>query len=236
MKTITATLALLLIPLAIGCSDSGVTEPATDRITVETSTSATAMSAGESSTINITVTRPVGYDGPLTLTAQNLPSGITASFSPSVLDAGESASTLILTADANAPDGSGALIVQASGTDVTPQTATITVTVGDVAEVGSYSMTVVPGSISLPKGGSGSALVAISRTGNYAGAISIDISGFPAGVNAFVSPGSTSGSSASINVTVDPTVLPGTYSATVMASSADAGSQTATLSVTVMTQ
>lgn len=236
MKTISATLALLLIPLAIGCSDDGVTTPATDRITVETSTSTASMSAGETSTINITVTRPVGYTGPLTLTAQNMPNGITASFSPSVLDAGETASTLILSADASAPDGSASVVVQASGADVQPQSATITVTIGGSADAGGFTMTVVPGTVTVGRGGSTSALVAIARTGSYAGAVSIDIVGFPGGVNASVSPGSTSGSSANINISVDPSVLPGTYTATITAIGPDGPPQSASLSLTVMPQ
>lgn len=235
MKTITATLALLLIPLAIGCSDDGVTTPATDRITVETSSGSAALAAGETSTINITVTRPVGYSGALTLTAQNMPSGVTATFSPSVLDAGESASTLILAADANAPDGIGSVVVQASGADVQPQSATINVTIG-AATVGGFTMTVVPGLVTVSKGGSTSALVAIARSGGYTGAVAIDISGFPGGVNASVSPGSTSGSSATINISVDPSVLPGTYTATVTATGTNGAPQSATLSLTVMTQ
>lgn len=234
MNKFAAALAVLLIPLAFACSDD-VTAPSTNRITIDPSTTSATIDAGESSTINVTISRPVGYDGPITLTVGNMPNGVTGTFTPATLDASEDQSTLILSADPNAPDGVGEVMITASGTNVEPQSATISVSVGDAtANPGSFAISVVPGAITLTKGGSGSAIIAIDRSGGYAGAVSLGIDGFSGGISATVSPGSTSGNTATVNISADNTVAGGTYTATITAAGDGVPTQATSLSVTIM--
>lgn len=233
-RFLSAACALLLMPFVVGCSDSDPTAPRADAINIVTDMQSTNVDAGSSSVVQITVTRPEGFSGPVTLTADNLPAGVTGVFSPAVLDSDESISTLTLTADAGAPNATGAVTLRASGADVDAQSAVLTVVVGGGGEPsGSFGLSVSPGSITLPRGGSGTATVSIDRIGGYAAGVAVAVGGFPAGVFVGISPGMISGSTGTITITLDNSVLAGSYTGTVTAAGEGAAPQTTSLTVTV---
>lgn len=231
---LSAALAILLMPIVIGCSDTnGATDPPTDIIVVTPTVSAASLNAGTSTSIAITVRRPDGFTGAITLTAVNAPNGITATFSPATLASGTNSTTLTLTADGNAPNGSGTVTIRASGTDVQTQSTTITVTVGS-ASPGSFTMSVSPGFVSVNKGGSTSALISIDRQGGFTGAVALSINGFPGGVFATISPASVSVGFAVVNIQIDNTVLAGSYTATISGQGDNVPSQSTNLTLTVV--
>ena len=235
MKQITAAaFALLLLPFVAGCTDADkLTAPATDRITVAPESNSTALNAGTTATIGISVTRPVGYSGPVTLTAENMPAGVSGVFAPATLTSSQNSSTLTLTADAGAPSGTTSVTVRASGTDLTSQTTTISVVVGS-STPGSFTLNVSPGVVSVNKGGSTSAIVSIDRQGGFSGAVSLTISGFPGGVFASVSPATISAGIGLVNIQLDNTVQAGSYTAIISGDAAGVGSQSTTLTLTVV--
>lgn len=233
-RILSAACALLLMPFVVGCSDSDPTAPRTDVINIVTDMPSTNVDAGSSTAVQVTVTRPEGFAGAVTLTADNLPEGVTGVFSPAILDADENISTFTLTADAGAPNATGAVTLRASGADVDAESAVLTVVVGGGgAPTGSFSLSVSPGSITLPRGGSGTATVSVDRVGGYAAGVAVAVGGFPAGVFVGISPGMISGTTGTITLTLDNSVLAGSYTGTVTAAGEGAAPQSAALTLTV---
>ncbi|WP_328296718.1 glycosyl hydrolase family 18 protein [Streptomyces sp. NBC_00435] len=85
---------------------------------------------------------------------------------------------------------------------------------GPVAD--DFSLSLAPGSASVPPGGSTTATVATAVTSGSVKPVALTVSGAPAGVTAAVSPGSvTAGGSAQLTVGASATAVPGTYPLTV---------------------
>lgn len=234
MKHIVTAAFALLVPFVIGCSgDSDVTVPPGERISLAPQVNSATINAGGSATVIVTVTRPVGYSGPVALTAENFPSGVTGTFAPTTLASDENTSTLTLSATAGAPSGSATVTLRASGTDVQSESATINVVVG-TAVPGSFTLLVTPATLSVNRGGSTTATVAIDRLGGYSGAVAVTISGFPNGIFATVTPPTISAGNAIINIQLDNSVAGGSYTATVTAVGEGAPPQNATLTLQVL--
>ena len=84
---------------------------------------------------------------------------------------------------------------------------------------GSIQIAANPASLSVPQGGSGSVTVSLTRGGDYAGDVTLSVSGLPAGVTTTINPAQLTGSttSATIDVAVATTVAVGSYTATITA-------------------
>jgi len=110
--------------------------PAVDTIALSTGGAAPAISLsspgagrlaqGGKVTRQITVARHNGSEGEVVLRASGLPSGVSASFSPSVLTGTESTSTLTLSTAANAPLASASATIEAEPKTVKAGSATST--------------------------------------------------------------------------------------------------------------
>ncbi|MDI1464753.1 M4 family metallopeptidase [Catellatospora sp. KI3] len=182
-----------------------------------TTTVSTATTSGSAQTVN--------------LTASGLPSGVTASFSPSSVTSGGS-STLTLTASASAATGSAAITVTGTGSAAT-HTATYTVTVTTAPGGNDFAVTLSPSSATVAAGSSTTASVGTSTTSGSAQTVSLSVTGAPTGVTASVSPSSvTSGGSATLSVSVGASAAAGTYTLTVTGAGTSA-TRTATFTLTV---
>ncbi|GAA1398021.1 M4 family metallopeptidase [Catellatospora coxensis] len=181
-----------------------------------TTTVVTATTSGSAQTVN--------------LTANGLPSGVTASFSPASVTSGGS-STLTLTASASAATGSAGVTV--TGTGSATHSATYTVTVTSVPSGDDFSVSLSPSSASVAAGSSTSATVATATTSGSAQAVNLSVTGAPTGVTASVSPGSvTSGGGATLSVSVAAGTPAGMYPLTVTAAGTSA-THTAVFTLTV---
>jgi serine protease len=89
-----------------------------------------------------------------------------------------------------------------------------------------FSLTTPNTSLSAQPGGSLNVTITISRSGGFAGAVSLGLPGAPAGVRGSFNPPSTTLNSSTLTLSVDGTVPDGTYSLTVQGTS---GGTTATL-------
>lgn len=225
--------SLAFISFFASCAGRDTTAPRTDIITVSFDASSAALVAGSTSNVGVTVTRPVGYSGPISLTSEGVPAGVKATLSPTTLQPAVNTSTLTLSADVGAPSGTGAVTVRATGTDIDAQTASIQITVGTDA-IGGFTILASPNAITVSKGGSASSFITISRSGGYTGAVSLDVSGFPPSIFASVSPGTTSADAATLSINIGTTTPTGTYVGTISAQGANVPSQTTTVSVTVL--
>jgi len=185
---------------------------------------------GSPSTVTIGIARGAGVTGDVAMFIDNLPSTITASFSPN--PATGNSTTLTLNVSAQHPVG--VITVQVRAT-IGNRTTSVPLQIGTSALVPrDFGVAVTPSALAVTVGQSGQAAVAITRTGNYAGDVSFAVSGAPAGVTASVTPSPTSGNTATLNVTTTGGAAPGTYPLVVNATGTDiTGARTANVTLTV---
>ncbi|MCC6928218.1 MAG: hypothetical protein IT359_04405 [Gemmatimonadaceae bacterium] len=153
-------------------------------------------------TLSITVSQ-VGL-GPVVLSAGALPPGTTASFAPPSLTSGNA--QLTIATSAATPDGLYPIVVTGTAGSLVRQ---VTVTLG-VTTPADFQLAVTPASVTVPAGGNAQAAVAIQRTGNP-GAVTLDVTGLPAGVTATANPASVTGSTSTLTVAVGASVAAGSY-------------------------
>ncbi|WP_063780632.1 M4 family metallopeptidase [Nonomuraea sp. SBT364] len=184
---------------------------------------------GGTATTTVRTTVTGGSAQSITLRASGLPSGVTASFSPATIQAGQS-STLTLTTSASSPQGAHSITVTADGADM-DRTATYNLQLGEVAD--DFSVTVNPSSASVQPGGSATATLGTQVTSGDAQSVTLAASGAPAGVTVtFSPPAITSGQSSAVTIATTAGVAPGTYQIGLDADGASVD-RSATFSLTV---
>ncbi|HEY0929387.1 MAG TPA: hypothetical protein VGE27_05665 [Gemmatimonas sp.] len=223
VATITASATATGGAVQIIASGPGVTN-ATANVTVEvptpsitfTATPATAsITQGASQNIGLTIERAGGFTGAVTVAATGLPTGVTA---PNVtIAAGATTGTMVLTASATAPAVSAtAVTLAASGTGVTTQNRTVTLTVTSATANG-FSLTAVNPALSITAGQTRTTDITLNRTGTFTGAVALTVDGAPAGVTATVAPTSiaTGANSATLSVVTTAAAVPSTFNLTI---------------------
>ncbi len=100
---------------------------------------------------------------------------------------------------------------------------------------GTIQVAINPATLTLEQGASGNVSVTLTRGGGFDGAVTIAVTGLPAGVTTTITPAQLTGAttSAQVAVAVAASVAPGTYTATVTASAQGVGSATTTYQLTV---
>ncbi len=187
-----------------------------------------------SSTISTTVSN--GFNSSVALSISGLPSGVTASFSPTSIAApGSGSSTLTFSAGSTATTGTFNTTVSATGGGIT-HTTVIPVTVNAAASP-NFSLSASPTSLSVAAGSSGSSTISTSISGGFNSAVSLSASGLPSGVTAAFNPTSIaapgSGSS-TLTFTASSTATAGTSTITINASGGGVSHST-TISLTITT-
>jgi hypothetical protein len=104
--------------------------PASSNFSLTASPGSQTVTAGSSASYTATVAPSNGFTGTVTLSASGLPSGATASFSPTSISGGTGSSTLTVTTTSSTPAGTSTL--------------TITGTSGTLTQTASVSLTVTP--------------------------------------------------------------------------------------------
>ena len=190
-----------------------------------------SIAQGASGTSTVTLTRAGGFTGAVTLTAENLPTGVSAAFNPPSPTA--NTSTLTLTAAANATTGGPTNItLRGTGTGVTAQTATLALTV-TAASAGGYTLSMNPATLTVVQGANGTSTVNITRTGGFAGSVNLTASGLPNGVTAAFNPADATGNTSTLTLTASATAATGPATVTIKGTSAGQTDQTTTLALTV---
>jgi cellulose 1,4-beta-cellobiosidase len=169
---------------------------------------ATTVMQGTSVGSSVTIAAFNGFDGAVALTVSGLPSGVTASFSPTSVT-GSGGSTLTLTATTTATVG--AVTITVTGTSgSTVETAKVTLTVTARPE---FTITVSPTTLSLPPNTNPTVTLTVTYVGNLTGSVSLSASGLPSGVQANFSPSSLNASgNVTVNFTSQASTPAGTYS------------------------
>ena len=215
--------------------NAGLTDPnpPTRTITVQpdfsvsASPSSRTVAQGGGTSYTATVTAGTGFNGTVSLSVSGLPAGATASFNPVSISTSGS-STLSVSTSSSTASGSYPLTITATSGTLT-HTANVTLVVS-----ADFSVTVTPGSLTVPRGSSGSYTVTVTPGSGFNGAVSLSVSGLPRRTSASFNPSSitTSGSS-TLRVSTNHKTPTGTSTLTISATS---GGLTHTQQVTLTVQ
>src|SRR6266576_1487877 len=152
--------------------------------------SSLTVTQGASGTSTITVAALNGFTGSVGLAASGMPSGVTATFSPTSTTG---ASTLTLAASSTATTGTSTVtITGASG--ILSHTTTVSLTVNAPA-MPDFRLSAMPSSLAVTQGASGSSTITVAALNGFTGSVGLSASGVPSGVTATFSPTSTTGTS-----------------------------------------
>jgi hypothetical protein len=175
-----------------------------------TPSSQTVAPAG-GTTYTASVTPSNGFTGSVTFSVTGLPSGATASFSPSSVS-GSGSSTLSVSTSSSTPSGSYTLTIQATnGSNLTHSTQ-VTLVVAD------FSLSASPSSRTVSGNSKTTYTVTVTALGPFSAPVNFSVSGLPARTSASFSPTSVVGSgNTTLTVSVKPRAAAGTYPVTITA-------------------
>lgn len=180
--------------------------------TISASPSSQTIAAGGSTTYTATIGSVNGFAGSVALSVTGLPSGATAGFSPASVT-GSGSSTLTVTTTSATPAGSYTLTVKGTSGSLS-HTATVTLVVTD------FTISVTPASQTVTAGNGTSYTVNLGSANGFNSAVTLGISGLPAGANGTFSPASVTPAGAStLTVTTTTGVSAGSYPLTVTGTS-----------------
>jgi hypothetical protein len=187
---------------------SGVANP---DFALSANPSSLTINRGASGTSAISITRLNGFTSSVGFSASGLPSGVTASFSPSSTTGGSS--TLTLTASSTATLGAATVTVTGTGGGLT-RTTTINLTVNQ-PPTPDFTLSANPTSLTVNRGASGTSTITVTRTGGFTGSVAFSASGLPSGVTASFNPTSTTGTSSVLTLAASSTATLGAATVTV---------------------
>jgi hypothetical protein len=151
-----------------------------------------------------------GYAGPVTLTAENLPAGVSASFQPTA-PTGTSATMTLEVGPATTP-GSHPITVRGAGTGVPSATTQLVLRVNGAG----VTLALSPPSLSLSPGGAATISAMLSRT-NFTGPVALSVEGTPAGITVTPASAHVTGSTATLTLAAGMGMAPGQHDLTVRA-------------------
>ena len=205
-----------------------VTAVAEASYTLTPTPSALSVAQGANGLVTVAIAR-TNFTGNVTLSAENLPTGVTAAFSPN--PTGGTSSTLTITVAATAAAGQAVLAIRGTATGLADRTTAVTLTVTAGA---SYTLTPTPAALSIAQGANANVQIAIDRT-NFTGNVTLAAENLPAGVTAAFSPNSTGGTASTLTLTASASATIGQVTVTVRGTASGLADRTTTVTLTVTT-
>jgi hypothetical protein len=205
-----------------------VFNPTTD-FSISASPSSVSAVQGGSVTTTVSTSIAGSFNSAISLSASGLPSGATATFSPTSIAAPGSGSSTLTLRPGTAAAGTYTVTITGTGGGKT-HTTTVSFTVTTTSSP-DFSLSVSPSSVSTASGSASTATVSTTVSGGFNSAVALSISGVPSGATAAFSPTSIAapGSGSSTLTLTTGTAAAGTYNLTVTGSG---GGKTHTAAVT----
>lgn len=177
--------------------------------------SSQTINQGSPTSYTVTLNPISGYSGTVTFSASGMPAGVTASFNPVSLTGSGSTALNITTSFSTTP---GTYPLTITGTDGTlTHTAAVTLV---VTPAGDFQMSTTPASQTVTPGLNTSYGITITSLNGFSGAVSLSLSGLPAGATATFNPGSVVGAgTSSLAVSTSPSTPAGVYNMVVTGTS-----------------
>jgi hypothetical protein len=172
--------------------------------------SSRTVSPGTSTSYSVSVTPSNGFNGNVTFSVTGLPSGATASFSPSSVT-GSGSSTLSVNTSSSTPMGSYPLTITATGGNLSHSTQ-VTLAVAD------FSIAASPSSRTVSRNSKATYTVTVTALGPFSAIVNFSVSGLPARTSASFSPTSVAGSgNTTLTISSKPRAATGSYPLTITA-------------------
>jgi uncharacterized membrane protein len=169
-----------------------------------------SVAPGGSTSYTVSVGRMGGFGDPVSLSVSGLPAGASGSLNPNpVTVSSSSASTLTVRTSASTPAGSHTLTI--TGTSGSLSHSTTVTLVVRAAAVPDFSLSPSFPSQTLAAGATTSYTISITRAGGFSGAVSLSVSGLPAGASGSFFPNPATSGSSSLTVSTSSSTLTGTY-------------------------
>lgn len=215
-QTVTLTLTVTAAPTPAG-------------ISLTTAPAALSIAQGGRDSTIATVVRSGGFADTVTLSVSGLPDSVTATIAASAL--GGDTTTIVFAVGETVAPGSYSAILTGTGTGVAASADTLDLTVTQGA---SYSLTLIPDSVSTLQGQATQAAIALARDSGFTGTVTLSVDSLPAGLVATPAVVALTGDSTTLAITVDSAVAPGTYPIVVRGNAAGRAATVDTLQLTVV--
>jgi subtilase family serine protease len=206
-----------------------VTSTSSANFTLKASPTSLTIAKGASGRSMITVTPTGGFTGSVSFSASGLPTGVTATFTPTSSTTG---TRLALTVGTSAASGTSTITITGTSGSLT-NTTTVSLTVSGGSGGGSFTLSAAPASVTLtPGGASGTSTITVTPSGGFTGSVTFTTSALPSGVTASFNPTSSTTSSV-LTLTASSTATAGKTAVTITGTS---GSTTATVQLKLAVQ
>ena len=217
-----------------GSDDNGGTTTLTPAISIALSASSLSVVQGTAGNITVNLTRTGGFSGDVSIAVTGLPTGATVS--SATIASGAASATLTFAVAATTATGASTVTINATGTGVTTASATLALTVTAAAVTGNYTLTASPAAPSIAQGGAATVVITVNRTGGFAGAVALSVTGAANGLTAALSTPSTTGTTDTLTLTASATATVGAQTLTVKGTVAGLTDQTVTVQASVTAQ
>ncbi len=175
---------------------------------INLSNSTTSVAPGGSGLVILSLIRN-NFTAPITFVVDNLPSGVTAGFTPNPVTF--SATTLTLDVAVSAPLGTHSLVLRGTSPGFPDRSVPLTLT---VASLGSFTLSASPSPLSLVQGTSRVVTINIARTGGFSGIVLLEVE-TPPGLTAAPALLATGTASATFTLTAAASLPVGAHTLTI---------------------
>ena len=197
------------VALVVSSTPPPSTLPPSD-FAVSASPASGTVSQGQPATFTVAVASLSGFNQEVSFSVAGLPTGATASFSPSTVTS-TGTSTLTVATTGSTPSGTYHLTITGTGAGLTHQ-ATVDLIVSVAPDFG---VSASPVSQSVSQGQSASYTVTVTFVGGFGQGVSLSVTGLPAGAIPSFSQSSIASSGTSTLTVATNIVTPGTYQLTI---------------------
>lgn len=211
VTTVPGTYNLTIRGHGTGVSDAtaglALTVTAAPGFSLTLSSGSATVAQGANAPTTATIARAGGFAGDVALTVEGAPTGVTSAVSNIVTAAGVTTATVTVSAALTTTPGSYNLTVRGHGTSVSDVTAGLALA---VTAAPSYTLAVSPAAVSIAQNANAPVQVTLGRT-NYTGAVTLALTGGPAGVTGVFAPAAPTGTTSTLTIAVATTVPAGQY-------------------------
>jgi len=184
--------------------------PQNPDFSVSATPGAQTVAPGDSANYTVTVAPVGGFGDTVIFTADGLPSGASAGFSPESVS-GSGSSTLTVVTSSSTPAGTYTITITGTSGSLT-HTATVTL----VVATPDFSLSASPASQTVKRGKSTSYTVTITPSGGFSGKVTFGVDGLPNNATPSFSPSTVTGSgSTTLRITTRSNTPRGTYTLTI---------------------
>jgi len=224
-------LAVASLAMLMACGDDeGSNNPA---IGVLLNPGSINVDVGGNGSALATISRTGGYNSTVSLSAVNVPTGITVGFNPQNVSIGASTSTVEVAVANSVAPGTYQVTVRASGVDVAESTDVLELVVLS-GTAGRFSLAANPASIAVTSGAAAvTSTINIGYEAPFAGPVALTVTGMPTGMTASLAPEATSAGSSVLTVQASASTATGTFPLTVRGTGSGVADQTTVVNATV---